>query len=287
MTWQERPDDADGDVDATGVRALLAGLPDPGPMPDELAAEIVSRLTDEAPGALGRGGPGLGERDAAAADAAMAGGEGLGGWGLGEVVTLDPDHRGGAARARRSRWLAMGAAAAAMVAVAVAGTALIQGTQTQPTTAAVPGRAGAVSGTQAEAGAAGASGSQLKSSGTAYTSATLARVAQNLLDQPVNGATDLGLPSGRATSPPPTLKATSSGAAPTGLPILAPGALTACLQTLGEDDADQVVADLATLDAAPAVIIVSVRGGRKQVYAVAPGCAHGDPMIIVGPVPMT
>lgn len=42
-----RPGTGDGDVDPTGVRDLLAALPDPGPMPDDLVRRIEARLDVE------------------------------------------------------------------------------------------------------------------------------------------------------------------------------------------------------------------------------------------------
>lgn len=40
-------DDHEHEVDPTGVRALLSGLPDPGPMPDDVVARITARLHTE------------------------------------------------------------------------------------------------------------------------------------------------------------------------------------------------------------------------------------------------
>ncbi|MGB8382538.1 MAG: hypothetical protein WCG47_15060, partial [Dermatophilaceae bacterium] len=46
MTWPSRPMGAAEDDDPTGVRALLAALPDPGPMPEDVAARVLARLAD-------------------------------------------------------------------------------------------------------------------------------------------------------------------------------------------------------------------------------------------------
>lgn len=95
--------------------------------------------------------------------------------------------------------------------------------------------------------------------------------------------------SGEAVGPAqPTESTESASRAPAGdLTIASPGGLAACLATLGEADADQVAADVATLNGAAAVVIVTIKGGLKQVYAVDPGCSRGDPMILAGPLPMT
>lgn len=47
MTTPPQGDDAPGEIDPTGVRALLSSLPDPGPMPGDLVARISSSLREE------------------------------------------------------------------------------------------------------------------------------------------------------------------------------------------------------------------------------------------------
>lgn len=294
MTWQLRPDDADSDVDTTGVRALLAGLPDPGPMPDEVVARILRRLADE--GAVA--GPpverGVAIEDDVAAQARAVdvaggggGGHGVDALGLGEVVTLDERRSQGRAGGRR-RWLALGSAAAGVAAVALAGTVLLQGARQQSSTASVQSRTelGAGDTGRPESGAtAAAARVRIVSTGTAYQAATLARTAQALVVDLDSSAADSGEAVGPAQ---PTESTESASRAPAGdLTIASPGGLAACLATLGEADADQVAADVATLNGAAAVVIVTIKGGLKQVYAVDPGCSRGDPMILAGPLPMT
>ncbi len=68
MTWQQPSEDADADVDVTGVRALLAGLPDPGPMPPEVSSRILhllaqARAGGASPPARGEIDDGLAEND--------------------------------------------------------------------------------------------------------------------------------------------------------------------------------------------------------------------------------
>lgn len=294
MTWQLRPDDADSDVDTTGVRALLAGLPDPGPMPDEVVARILRRLADEGavagpPVARGVAIEEDGAGQARAVDVAGGGGGGHGvdALGLGEVVTLDERRSQGRAGGRR-RWLALGSAAAGVAAVALAGTVLLQGARQQSSTASVQSRTelGAGDTGRRESGAtAAAARVRIVSTGTAYQAATLARTAQALVVDLDSSAADSGEAVGPAQ---PTESTESASRAPAGdLPIASPGGLAACLATLGEADADQVTADVATLNGAAAVVIVTIKGGLKQVYAVDPGCSRGDPMILAGPLPMT
>lgn len=47
MTTPRHGDDAPGELDPTGVRALLSSLPDPGPMPGDLVARISTSLREE------------------------------------------------------------------------------------------------------------------------------------------------------------------------------------------------------------------------------------------------
>lgn len=101
-----------------------------------------------------------------------------------------------------------------------------------------------------------------------YTKATLARLAQDMLDAP---GRQLGQPAVEAPS-----------VGPIGTLI----GLTDCVTTLGESDADAVFADLATFEGAPAVVIVVVDAGLKQAYAVSRSCSKGDPGLLFGPVDM-
>lgn len=280
MTGQQQPEDADVDVDVTGVRALLADLPDPGPMPPEVSSRILHLLAQARDGAdspLSRGeGDDRPAEDDPAKDNEAGSDEGLGALGLGEVVTLDEvaQRRRGAA-AGRSRWLVFGSAAAGVAAIAVAGTLLFRGTR-QSSVATVQSRPGVAAGEATPGSAADtmAGKATIVFTGRAYTGATLARLAEDLVADPTSVPT------------PPSAPTAPVGTA-TALPIASPAGLAACLQTLGEDDADRVAADVATFNGAPAVVIVTVKNGLKQVYAVDPGCNHGDPMILVGPLPMT
>lgn len=58
MPVPHQPDDGRDDVDPTGIRELLASLPDPGPMPEDLVRRIQARLEVERAhqGANGNGG---------------------------------------------------------------------------------------------------------------------------------------------------------------------------------------------------------------------------------------
>lgn len=47
MPAPQQPDDERDDIDPTGIRELLASLPDPGPMPDDLVRRIEARLEVE------------------------------------------------------------------------------------------------------------------------------------------------------------------------------------------------------------------------------------------------
>ena len=77
MTWPSRPMGAAEDDDPTGVRALLAALPDPGPMPEDVTARVLARLADAHSGGSAAGDAHRG--GAAASDAHSGGAATIGG----------------------------------------------------------------------------------------------------------------------------------------------------------------------------------------------------------------
>lgn len=255
-----RPDDLD---DPTGMRALLGSLPDPGPMPADLVARITASLASEQQ---------TRERDRT-------------------VVPLQP-------RQHRWRRIALVAAAAAVVAVGVP--ALLTGngpgdiaalltrqdsgdsassaksaadssgnsySEASPTTgtrgSSVPGPS-AGDGTFAAALAGG-----IYASGTAYTTASLTSQLHAFAASPGTPVQPNKAGEARALG----LIATSAGLLP-------------CLRTLGVAAGDRVIADVATYNGAPAVVIVVSHPSGRQGYVLSRDCATTPTTPLAGPVPL-
>ncbi|MGB7449764.1 MAG: hypothetical protein WA892_11640 [Ornithinimicrobium sp.] len=106
----------DPEADPTGVRELLSSLPDPGPMPDHVAARIAASLDEQARRQAGQPVP-------PAADRAVTPVVGGPPRAAGRPV-LDLDRQ--PARPRPAQWLSAVAAVAAVVAVGVVGTVVYQ-----------------------------------------------------------------------------------------------------------------------------------------------------------------
>jgi hypothetical protein len=267
----ESPED-----DPTGVRNLLAGLRDPGPMPPELSARISAALADEQT-----------RREAE----------------LHEVINLTEHRR------RRSRWILPAAAAAAVV---VAGGGLVlnglggfggsqsagggtmsaasvsqysgaesaAGTADQATPhardAAKPSTSSGEAKSQANTPrplasaaveAAGVGAVVVSFSNRPYAVASLATDAADLRDTPQPPAR-----SGASESPGVGPLATEAGA-------------RACADALGIAPRAPVVVDLGTIDGQPgALVLVVGTGGESTAYAVGRDCGQGSPMLIAGPV---
>jgi hypothetical protein len=249
----ERPDRLDLD-DPTGMRALLSSLPDPGPMPPDLVARITASLASEQRNR---------ERDHT-------------------VVPLRPGHR----RWRRG---ALIAAAAAVVAVAIP--ALVTGSSPGDIAALLTrqndsGSASSAkspedsSGFQAGSGGSGPASTPaptggraaslvaptIYASGTAYTAASLRSQLQRLVDSP-------GTPVRPLASESPALG-----------PIATPAGLQPCLTAIGVEPADRVVADLATYDGTPAVVIIVSSDTGQRGFVLGRDCATTSSPPLAGPV---
>ncbi|TPG17104.1 hypothetical protein EAH86_10040 [Pedococcus bigeumensis] len=241
--------------DPTGIRDLLASLPDPGPMPADLVARINASIAAE---------------QSAREDAV--------------VVPLRP---------RRWGWQHVGVAAAAAAVLGIGLPALLTGTgpgdllasfggsqsadsasgasvESRTDTSSVPGAAAGeaprtpttTAGGQRVRSSPGAVA--LEASGTAYTAAALATQAGSKLTTAQDGA--VAAPKARR------------GAAET------PNGLRACLSAIGVEAWMPVRGDLATLDGAPAVIALVSSDTGQTVYAVAPTCDAVHPGVLAGPV---
>lgn len=278
------------------VRALLTDLPDPGPMPADVAARIETALGNEALLRI--------EQGPLAATTTAATGPG----------TADPrarrtsDHDVLAPllhrRRRPSPWLAAAAVAAAAAVVGVGGSALHEikrpngvanlgdsttsasisplptstPTPTAPLTSLATTAPATGSGTPAPTPTAPVTGlpvpaanSHIQTSSTNYTAATFAAQARSLVNQP-----------GPALSP-------GSPEAPSLGPIATPLGLGGCLSALGVADPSAigaVSADLALYDGQPAAVLVVTTGGTSTGYVVQRSCSANTPAIIVPATPI-
>lgn len=254
----------DDDEDPTGMRALLRGLPDPGPMPEDLVQRIQSALA-ELPVLDGL------EDDVAHEDGAAG------------------VSRGTSPAPRRS-WWARHAGQAAVAAVvllgggAVASSSLgIVGGGDDSTTAAGSSSEGAaqpdsLSGSRSDAGAPldsfadkGASRQEaalgpvlVRHSGRDYTAADLPTQLADVATGP--------------TTPPLTAESPAIG------PIGTEMGVRTCLAALGLPQATAADVDLASLDGTPAAVLVVRLGGERTAYAVGRDCTTGHPSLLTGPV---
>ncbi len=255
------------DLDPTGVRELLAALPDPGPIPEHVAARIHAALREQGlrPDGLDDGAE---ELEVALGmppvllyddDPIETGPDPFGAAGTGHLASVSE------LRSRARRWPVLGAAAATVAALAIGGALLAGNNRGGGLSASVAPGSVKVTSPSPMPSANPTQKVQIQTSTRTYTSADLTAQAQSLLDPTVPAATPVG-----------------SGLGPIGTPE----GLAACVATLGEDDADSITADLALFDGQPAVIIVAVKDGLKQVYVVARDCGKGDPGILQEGTPL-
>jgi len=247
----------DADVEQQ-VRTLLAGAPDPGPMPDAVSERISGALLDAArlrvdPGPL---------------SASRSGSDATG--------TNDADHGTVLAmpnRAVRPKPIYLVAAVAAAAVVVAVGASALHVTK-RPNGAAVVGDTYASGATTSSPRPAATSGGlHIQLSTTAYTAGTLATQARALLDHPGQPIRDLA--------------AESPGIGPIATPI----GLEACLEEIGALGAadpapDAVSADLATFAGRPAVVVVVTRAGASTAWVVERSCTTGAPGLLADATPV-
>ena len=297
-----RHDDSDPiEHDPTGMRALLGGLPDPGPMPDDLVARIEAAVradlavVDVAADGSAADGPSDadapvrpgGSGDAGGASTSVADG------GLAPVVPLH----------RRTLWRAGAVAAAAVVAVGLGGLAL---------QAFSPGGVSASlgvveSGTADDAGSTAGGSDETSASGTdagagaPRTTVELVEADPDALVRVVASAAsvtpdDLATPAGLLAVPAydefPVVAAEDGAASGDGAAgtLADPVRARACATSLGVADTDEVVVDLVAVgDVEDAALVVATdAAGSRTVWAVRADCGTADTsadvVTIAGPV---
>jgi hypothetical protein len=242
--------------DPTGVRALLASLPEPEPMPAYLVERISASLAAEQ----------------ANRSPVLTG------------ATVVPLAR---RRPLRTMVLGLAGAAAAVAVVGVVGTSVLHrpeetsrgtaasmSTATRGTPSAPPpssalpeGSAPAGAGTQ---GLAATPPMHIQMSSTRYTRGGFAAQAATL-----------------ATSGPAHPVHPLAGESPGIGPIATPTGLASCLRALGVGRVEDVTADLSTYEGTPAVVIVTVSGSTRTAYAVGRSCSTGNPALLHPGVPVS
>lgn len=248
--------------DPTGIRDLLAALPDPGPMPSDLVDRINASIAAEQ---SAREHP--------------------------NVVPL---------RRRRWGWQHVGVAAAAAAVIGFGLPALLTGTGPGDVMASLSGQgsgaddagsAASSAESQADRGPGPASGgatppvaprTQPSTGGDKRVSGSLGQVALGASGTAYTAA-------GLATQARDTLTAHDSAAqapkAQRGVADTATG-LRACLTAIGVEAWMPVRGDASTLDGAPAVIAVVSSDTGQTVYAVSPACDAAHPTVLAGPLPL-
>lgn len=253
----------DDEQDPTGMRALLRGLPDPGPMPDDLVHRIQASLAELEP--LN----GAGDSDVSA------------------------NVSRGTSSDRPSWWTRHGSHAAIAAVVLIGGGAL----------ASVPFRDGLGSSADSADSAASGTSEQGQDLSKTYSTpdpdaaaplgdparraageAVLGPVAVRLSDRSFSTSNLAAqVASGTSGSPVPTmpsLAAESPGIGPIGTET----GVRSCLVALGLPRATRADVELSTVNEAPAAVLVVTLGRERTAYAVGRDCTTGNPSLLAGPV---
>lgn len=248
--------------DPTGVRALLAALPDPGPMPADLVARIQAALAAEPPFGLVDDVPTRAERSATVIPFAAA------------DATKDEGILRGQTRQQRRRivlpWLAAAAAAGIFM---VSGTNLLHdhgssiaaafgSSESSAGSAAASSDGRSTSDRVPLADKDAASGTvTVQRSGASYTSSGLAAQASGL------------------TVTSPTTLAAPTVEGPTVGPLGTPLGARDCAAKHGVDRADPLTVDLTSIDGTPGIVVVAQHSGARTAYAFSMSCE-----VLAGPV---
>lgn len=252
----------DDGTDPTGMRALLRGLPDPGPMPDDLVHRIQASLGELAD------------------DHASAQG--------GSAPAESQDVSRGTPAAHRPSWLVRNAPRVAVAAIVLVGGGALasgplgllgSGDDAMTASSDTAGGASAESGADTP-GVAPRSGDDpgaldtrttrgavtVHMSGRSYTAAGLAHQVADL----------------SPSAPTVPLTAESPAIGPIGTEI----GVRSCLQALGLPHDTAADVDLGQVDGTPAAVLVVTADGERTAYAVRRECTLGNPAVLAGPVPL-
>ena len=229
------------DDDATGVRALLSSLPEPGPMPAYLAERISASLAAE-----------QSQRTDLSSSTS--------------VTPLLPTRR------RRPGRLLFAIAGTAAAVVLIGAVGINQLSTNQPTAATDSAAAAITSGSREAGGAAPQAGDkavageglsqasiQIRLSAIRYTEADFVTQARTMRDATFDSIQPMA----------------------TGVGVIGTAAgLSDCLTAIGAGGAQTVRADIALYDGHPAVIIVATTDGIPTAYAVGRDCSRTDAALL-------
>lgn len=283
----------DDEHDPTGMRELLRGLPDPGPMPSDLVDRIHASLaalpTFDADGPVGESGDltdfGTGPSEGQSVHGVRAVGSSPT-----DVRSVHDVSRGTVTPIRPSFWARHGSKAAVAAVVLVGGGALASGplglwgsgASSSSDSAAVAG-AGSDSGT--DGGQAAGDGDMSTDSGAAPEEARGSAVKGPVIVRHSGrdyASASLASDLTAATTGPTTrpLTAESPGIGPIGTEI----GVRSCLEALGLPPESGADVDLASLDGTPAAMVIVALDGGRTAYAVGRDCTTGNPHVLAGPI---
>jgi hypothetical protein len=266
---QQHDDTAPVEHDPTGMRALLASLPDPGPMPDDLVARISAALAVEA-----QRGHGIDriwgvddEPDAASSP-------------VGDADTTPADAVAPVVPLRRRLGLRHLAVAAAVLGVLGVGGFLVKslpgdvmaafGTTagSSDSSAVAPEAAAAPDARALVAPPAGSGEVVVVMSGVDHAAARLDVTARELDDGTLDPISDL------------TAEAPAIG------PIATPIGARACATALGIPADAGILVDVSEVDGVSAAVLVVHSDSGRTAWAVDRSCTTGNTGLIRGPVPL-
>ncbi len=243
--------------DPTGMRSLLSSLPDPAPMPDDVAARIGASLAEAAGEQRHR--PPLAQRGGPPWEKARAGGRAasrtIGALAAGFLVIAGAGVFG-------LHTLQSGRSSAPPMVVAPPATRPGPSQVTppaSPSSPTVPGRRS------------GAPTPLFTATKTVYSSASLEKQAAMLWTAAGAAHPSFTLPSLAAEQP---------GIGPLATPL----GLSDCIRALGLEVPDRVVVDFARYAGRPAAVLVTANGPALQVHVVERTCRAGRPGVIAGPL---
>ncbi len=241
----------DDEPDPTGMRELLRSLPEPGPMPDDLAARIQASLSDLDP--LARATSSSRPSDV-------------------PRETTAPD---------RGSWLARHGGKLAVAAVLVVGGGAVATGQLGQLTGSEEMTAGSTAGGTTESDRDAGSDTSSDAGGSADTVAgpVVVRLSARTYTSAGLGTQLQGAEVGPQTGP---LTAESPAIGPIG----SEEGVRSCLEALGLPRSTGADVDLAFVDGAPAAVLVVTLGGERTAYAVGRDCTTGNPSLLAGPVPV-
>ncbi|MFW5473221.1 hypothetical protein ACOCJ5_07935 [Knoellia sp. CPCC 206450] len=250
----------DDETDPTGMRELLRGLPDPGPMPDDLVARIQSSLAD------------LRAPDATTTEHGSL-----------SAVSRGTSPDVGGAATRPSWWARTGPRLAVAAAVLLGGGAVASGQLGLLATSndSASSSAGSAGGDSGASDSGGAAAPEFTTGATSARQAEPGPVVITMTDRSYTSSrlgSEVVQPTGGTPVRP--LAAETPAVGPIGTEI----GVRSCLVALGLPQETSARVDLALLDGQPAAVVVVTGQGGRTAYAVGRDCTIGNPSVLAGPI---